>query len=366
MASSDVLSTVRLNRALLARQLLLRRRRISPLRTVEHLVGIQSQAPRAAYVGLWTRVAGFRPEALERLMLDRSVVRIALMRSTIHLVAAPECLPLRDLVGPAVARPSRHSAARRAAGVPNGDLARAGRQLVDAEPRTFRELGALLQERWPACDADALAMGVRELVPLVQVPPRGLWHRGGVPSHAAAETWLSGVRPARISMADLVRRYLAAYGPATVLDAQTFTGLTGLRDVFERLRPGLRTFRDEAGGELYDLPDAPRPTARIRAPVRFLPEFDNILLSHARRDRILPDGTMSLLSLGNGLRPAFLVDGFVAGTWRLRATRRLTTLEVRPFEPLAAAARRELEAEGGRLLAFAAREAERTTLAVVQ
>ena len=119
-------------------------------------------------------------------------------------------------------------------------------------------------------------------------------------------------------MADLVRRYLAAYGPASVLDAQTFTGLTGLREVFDGLRPELETFRDEAGGELFDLADAPRPMGRTRAPVRFLPEFDNILLSHARRERILPEGTMSLLSLGNGLKPAFLVDGFVAGTWRLR------------------------------------------------
>ena len=365
MASSPVLSTLRLNRALLARQLLLRRRRITPLDAVEHLVGIQSQAPRAAYVGLWTRVAGFRPQALERLMLDRSVVRVALMRSTIHLVSAHDCLPLRDLVQPAISRPSRHAAARRAAGVEDDELAQRARALLDAEPRTLRELGELLRERWPACDADALAMGVRENVPLVQIPPRGLWDRGGVPSHAAAETWLGDSRARRISMADLVRRYLAAYGPASVQDAQTFTGLTGLRAVFEGLRPDLRTFRDEAGGELFDVANAPRPMGRTRAPVRFLPEFDNILLSHARRERILPAGTMSLLSLGNGLRPGFLVDGFVAGTWKLRAARRSTTLEVKPFARLPAATRRELEDEGRRLLAFAAGGAERTTFAVV-
>ena len=358
MASTPVLSTVRLNRALLARQLLLRRRRITVLDAVEHLVGIQSQAPRAAYVGLWTRVAGFRPEALERLMLDRSVVRVALMRSTIHLVSARECIALRGLVRPAIVRTSRHSAARRAAGVRDAALERAGRALVDAEPRSMRDLGSLLRERWPACDADALAMGVRELVPLVQIPPRGLWHRGGVPTVAAAETWLRGVAQDELSMAGLVRRYLAAYGPATVLDAQAFTGLTGLRDVFAQLRPELVTFRDESGGELFDLPDAPRPAARTRVPPRFLPEFDNILLSHARRERILPEGTMSLLALGNGLRPAFLVDGFVAGTWRLRSTGRSTTLEVAPFERLSASARRQLEDEGRRLLAFAARGSE--------
>ena len=261
MARTPVLSTARLNRALLARQLLLRRRRITVLDAVEHLVGIQSQAPRAAYVGLWARVSGFRPEALEGLMLDRSVVRVALMRSTIHLVSARECLALRGLVRPAVIRTSRHSAARRAAGVADADLERAGRALVDAEPRSMRELGSLLRERWPACNADALAMGVRELVPLVQVPPRGLWHRGGAPTLATAETWLRSVAQDELSMAGLVCRYLAAYGPATVLDAQTFTGLTGLRDVFEQLRPELITFQDESGGELFDLPDAPRPAA---------------------------------------------------------------------------------------------------------
>ena len=358
-----MLSTLRLNRALLARQLLLRRRRIDPLAAVEHLVGIQSQSPRAAYIGLWTRVAGFRPEALERLLQNREVVRVALMRSTIHLVSARDCLPLRELTRPAIERPSRHSAARRAAGVADEELQAAGRALVQ-EPRTFRELGAELRRRWPGCNADALAMGVRELVPLVQVPPRGLWSRGGPPAHIAAETWLDGVRPAPLSMAGLVRRYLAAYGPATVADAQTFIGVAGLRPVFEELRDELVTFRDEAVGELFDLADAPRPTSRTRAPARFLPEFDNILLSHARRERILPEGTMSLLSLGNGLKPAFLVDGFVAGTWKLTTRGRTATLEVRPFERPSSEERREIEDEGRRLLAFAARRVERTALVV--
>jgi hypothetical protein len=364
MAAPRPLSPRRLNRALLARQLLLRRRRLAPLAAVEHLVGIQAQSPRAAYTGLWTRIAGFRPQALEQLMLDREVVRVALMRSTIHLVSARDCLPLRELVRPAIERPSRHSANRRSAGVADRELERAGRALVEHEPRTSRELGELLRERWPGCDPDALAMGVRELVPLVQVPPRGLWSRGGAPAHVAAESWLAGVRPAPLSIEALVRRYLGTYGPASVRDAQTFAGLTGLRDVFERLRPELATFRDDSGGELFDLPDAPRPTAHTRAPVRFLPEFDNVLLSHARRERILPDGAMSLLSLGNGLKPAFLVDGFVAGTWRLATRGRTAKLEVSPFAPLPTAARRELEDEARRFLAFAARGAERTELVV--
>lgn len=334
------------------------------LAAVEHLVGMQSQSPRAAYVGLWTRLSGFRTERLEELMLDRQAVRIALMRSTVHLVSARDCLPLRRLVQPAIARTSGHTNRRRDAGVVDAALAAAGRQLVADHPRTFHELGELLHQRWPRCPADALAMGVRELVPLIQVPPRGLWRSGGAVRVVDAEDWL----PAPVATAGtpaiggLVRRYLAAYGPASVRDVQTFTGLTGLRGVLEELRPELRTFWDESGVELFDVPAAPLPTARTAAPVRFLPEFDNVLLSHADRARILPKGTMSLLSLGNGLRPAFLVDGFVAGSWRLVRSSRSAVLELRPFAPPPPAVRRELAAEAERLLAFAAGETEHQSI----
>lgn len=337
---------------------------MSPLAAIEHLVGLQSQSPRAAYVGLWARLSGFRAEHLEELMLDRRAVRIALMRSTVHLVSARDCLPLRSLVQPAVARTSRHTHLRRAAGVAESALAAAGRQLLADRPRTFRELGELLHGRWPNCPADALAMGVRELVPLVQVPPRGLWRTGGAVRVADAEDWLPAPAAAgRLAIGELVHRYLAAYGPASAGDVQAFTGLTGLRQVLEELRPQLRTFRDEAGRELFDVADAPLPTARRTAPVRFLPEFDNVLLSHADRSRILPAGTMSLLALGNGLRPAFLIDGFVAGSWRLVRRGNSTVLEVRPFDPLPAAIRLELAAEAERLLAFAAADAERAVVA---
>jgi hypothetical protein len=327
---------------------------------VEHLVGLQSQSPRAAYVGLWTRLSGFRAERLEELMLERRAVRIALMRSTVHLVSARDCLPLRRLTQPAIARTSRHTKHRRDAGVDDGELAAAGRELMADHRRTFSELGELLHERWPGCPADALAMGVRELVPLVQVPPRGLWQQGGAVRVADAADWLpaAATRSGRLAIDGLVRRYLAAYGPASVRDVQTFTGLTGLRAVLEELRPTLRTFRDESGTELFDVPGSPLPTARAAAPVRFLPEFDNVLLSHADRSRILPEGTMSMLSLGNGLRPAYLVDGFVAGSWRLVRGGRSAVIELRPFERPSADVRRELAAEAERLLTFAAGDRE--------
>jgi hypothetical protein len=211
-------------------------------------------------------------------------------------------------------------------------------------------------------------MGVRELVPLVQVPPRGLWRSGGAVLVADAEEWLPAPdsRGGGSAIDAFVRRYLAAYGPASVRDVQTFTGLTGLRAVVDELRPRLRTFRDASGTELFDLPGAPLPTARASAPVRFLPEFDNVLLSHADRSRILPEGTMSLLSLGNGLRPAYLVDGFVAGSWRLARSGRSAVLELRPFETPSAGVRRQLAAEGERLLAFAARDSEARSVSFIR
>lgn len=352
-----VLSTTRLNRILLARQLLTARRRIHPPAAIEHLIGLQAQAPRAAYVGLWARLDRFRPAQLEQLLESRQVVRIALMRSTIHLVTAADCLQLRALTQPAVARTSRHTRLRQAAGVPDDDLAAAGRELVDERPRTLAELGALLQERWPGCDATALAMGVRELVPLVQVPPRGLWSSRGEARHASAEDWLgrSAATASPAALDRLLVRYLAAYGPASVQDAQAFTGLTRLGEAFERLRPRLDLHHDDRDRELFDVPGAPLPTARLRAPARLLPEFDNIMLAHADRRRILADGDMSLLALANGLRPAFLVDGFVAGSWRLVRSRRGSSVELDPFAPLPPRARDALRVETRRLLEFVAR-----------
>ena len=266
-----MLSTARLNRALLARQLLLRRRRITVLDAVEHLVGIQSQAPRAAYIGLWTRVAGFRPEALERLMLDRSVVRVALMRSTILLASARECLALRGLVRPAIVRMSRHSAARRAAGVADADLERAGRALVDAEPRSMRELGSLLRERWPAwtptpsrwgCESWCRSSRFRRAACGIEAacPPSPTRRRGSRAS----------LTNGQLSMAGLAPRGLRP-GDAT-LDGPGVHLLPGFA-TSSSSPPGARNFRDASGGELFDLPEAPRPAARTRPPARFLPEF---------------------------------------------------------------------------------------------
>src|SRR5215468_666693 len=242
---------------------------------VEHLAGLQAQAPFPPYFGLWSRLAGFRPADLAELLVGRQVVRIALMRSTIHLVSARDCLTFRPLVQPVLDRSLPAIFGKQLAGLDTGALAEAGRAFVDAEPRTFSELGNLLAPDWPGHAPTALARGVRALVPLVQVPPRAVWGAAGQARHTSAEAWLGAPLDPSPPVDVLITRYLAAFGPATVADVQAWSGLTRLGEVVDRLRSGLRTFLDERGKELVDLPDAPRPASGTPALVRLVAEFDN-------------------------------------------------------------------------------------------
>lgn len=355
VGSGETLGRRALNRATLARQMLLRRREMSTIEAIEHLVGMQAQAPNPPYVGLWTRLAGFHTEELARLIEDRRAVRIALMRNTVHLVSARDCLTLRPLVQPILDRGLYSTRANRAGieGMDIGALTAAGRALLEERPRTAKELGGLLQERWPERDPAILARAIRHLLPLVQTPPRGVWGKSGQTTHTTAESWLDRPLEPDPPPDDMILRYLGAFGPASVKDVQTWSGLTRLGGVMERLRPRLAVFRDERGKELFDLPDAPRPDPDTPAPTRFLPEFDNLILSHADRSRVIADEYRKLLASKNGMVPAtVLVDGFVRGTWKTRRTRAKTTLEIEPFEPLAKVDRDALAEEGERLLRF--------------
>jgi Winged helix DNA-binding domain len=372
--SADVLSPRAINRALLSRQLLLSRRRLPAAGTdraaqvvqaVEHLIGLQAQAPFPPYYGLHSRLDGFRPDDLAALITGRDAVRIALMRGTIHLVSARDCLPVRRLLQPVIERGMRGAFGKQLAGVDTAALAAAGRALVEAEPMTFSQLGQALAGRWPDNPAPALAQGVRTFVPLVQVPPRAVWGQAGLARHTSAEHWLgqpvqSPLQASELAsgaaLATLVTRYLGAFGPATVRDVQAWSGLTGLKAVLERLRPSLVTFRDERGAELFDLPAAPRPGADIPAPVRLVAEFDNLILSHADRSRVISPENFKRLSTINGIFPgSVLMDGFVAGMWRLARRRDAATLTIELFGP--ARERDALEREAARVLAFCSPDA---------
>ena len=354
--TETVLGQRALNRALLARQMLLRRERRPVAETIEHLVGMQAQSPSNPYLALWSRLEGFEAEDLSSMIAERTAVRATLMRATIHLTTARDYLALRPVMRPVPAQTFTSSAfARNIAGVDIEAVVALGVQFLNDQPRTLGELAPLLAARWPGFDQGSLAQAVGFLADLVHVPPRGLWNTSGRARLSPAEMWLGHPIGADLAPDDVVIRYLAAFGPATTGDIRTWSRLTGLREVVERLRPRLISFRDERGRELFDLPDAPRPDPETPAPPRFLPEYDNILLSHDDRARIT--GTVSGVQIPAGTGSeygAVLRDGFLAGMWRITRQQESASLAIEPAGAWSPADRAAVADEGTRLLAFVA------------
>jgi hypothetical protein len=346
------LSQRALNRALLARQDLLERRKGTSASEIERLIAMQAQVPNAPYIGLWTRLEGFRPEDLSDLISARRAVRMGILRNTLHLLTSRDALQLRPLFSPLLTRTLASSPFRRGvAGIDVAALTGEATRLMAEKPRTLPELGKLLQRRWPDRDAMSLAYAIRHLVPLVQLPPRGLWGKRGPATWATAEQWLGRPLSSRPSVERLVLRYLKAFGPATVADMTAWSGLTGLRGVFEKLRPQLRTFQDEDGRELFDVPDGVLPDPETSAPPRFLPEFDNLVIGHDNRTRVIAFEHRYMI--GNRM---FLIDGLLAGTWKIENEHKRSRLTISSFSPLRKRDRDSLDEEGEQLLSFAAAE----------
>jgi hypothetical protein len=358
--TTTTLTTRQLNRALLARQMLLSREEGTAPAAVERLAGMQAQLARPPFVGLWTRLQGFRRGDLLDALNRREIVRVTAMRGTLHLMSAADYLRLRGTLQPMLSRGMQSILRERATALDLQALEEEARAFFGGAPATFDALRDHLKAQHPEGDERAMAYAIRMHLPLVQVPVDTPWGFPAAADFAMAEPWLGTKIPLAPQPAHaLVRRYLAAFGPATPGDAQAWSGLQGLREVFESLRPELVTFRDERKRELFDLPDAPRPPEDTPAPVRFLPEFDNIVLAHDDRTRVIADEHRPKVVLKNlQVRATFLVDGFVAGTWKIERKKKVASLILEPFGKLARQTLVALEKEGDALLRFVEEDAE--------
>jgi hypothetical protein len=353
----DRLTLRQLNRATLERQLLLRRATLPVAMAIEHLVGLQGQAPDAPYVGLWGRLEAFSPEPLSEMVRDLDVVRMPLQRATVHLVTAHDAERLRPMLQGMIERRFGSSVfAKQLGGAKPGDVAAAGWSLLSAGPMTRPELAKALGPRWPSASPEALSQAVAYLVPVAQAPPRGMWRSGG----AARWMLLPSVpyqrkEPTVRELGQLLLRYLAAFGPATIADARIWSGLGGFHEAAQALGDAVRRFRGEEGQELLDLADAPRQDADEEAPPRFLPEYDNVMFSFADRRRLVDgDQEIPLLPGNGGKAGLLLIDGFYRGTWSFSPSEAGAILDIETFSPLRRSDSDELVAEGVSLLSFLA------------
>lgn len=343
--------------------MLLRREKLTPLAAVERLVALQAQLARPPFIGLWSRLDGFRREQLIRAVESRQLVRGTIMRATLHLMSRKDYVAFRPALQPALSLAAERVLGSRTTGIEVEKVVAAARACFEERPRTFAALREHMRRLFPRQDERAIGYIVRLHLPLIQTPADGaLWAYPGVADFAVAESWLG----ARLKEEDrphaLALRYFAAFGPASVQDLQGWAGLAAA-GVVEELRPRLRMFRDARGRALFDVADRPLPAEDEEAPVRFLPEFDNALLGYSERARIIADEHKRLIFTKNLLVPAtFLVDGFVAGKWSVERKRSAARLIVKPFGTLAKRTREALAEEAEQLLQFV--EADAATRSV--
>lgn len=365
-AVQEVLTRRRMNRALLARQLLVERETVPVVTAVEKLVALQAQVPRPPFVGLWTRVRDFERQHLLDALHDRKIIRATALRGTIHMMSTKDFLAFRPLLSEMLMDGAQSIVGKHVPDIDREAIHATGRAFFGKAPAPFDDFRKHLEQTHPKGDVRALAYTVRMGVPLVMVPAEHAWGFSTNAGFTLAESWLGAKLPAKAAtLSDLILRYLAAFGPATPGDFQTWSAMRGARETFELLRPQLATFRDQRKRELFDLPKAPRPDEDIAVPLRFLPDYDNALLAHGDRTRIIADADRSRVFLKNlTVLGTVLVDGFAAATWKVERKKNAATLAVQPFAAMAKKVVAEVQREGEALLEFLEPDAAEASVAI--
>lgn len=354
----ELLSNRQLNRATLERQMLLERSDRSIVDAVRFLGGLQAQQSNDPYVGLWSRLGGFTHEALTSLIVDRTLARATTMRGTLHLHTADDLIGFRALVEPFLKAQWKSNFLRRFGSEDQKAVHRAGVKLLNRSPMTSGALGKALREKFPTAEPLSLSVLLQMSETLVQIPPTRIWGNGSAPLLTRVENWLPPPHNRPLGRIDLVRRYLAAYGPASIQDMQIWCRLTKLSVEFKALEQELVTFEDEEGRVLYDLPDAPRPEVDVPAPVRFLPLYDDVYLGYDNRRRMLMEADLKRTNLFADFKPALLIDGVIAAGWVVSRKKGAARLEVEPYHKLTKKQVREIETEGDVFLRFMEEGAE--------
>lgn len=360
----EILSNRQLNRATLARQMLLERSDTSIVDAVRSLGGLQAQQSNDPYIGLWSRLNGFTHEALTALIVDRTLARATTMRGTLHLHTADDLVGFRKLVQGFLEAMWKSNFLKRFGREDKAKVRRAGVRILDKGPTTAGDLGKQLKAKFPSAEPLALSVLLQMSETLIQVPPTRLWGNGSAPQLVRIENWLPG-QVSTLTRTDLVRRYLAAYGPASINDMQIWCRLTKLSTEFKAIETELVEFESEDGRVLYDFPDAPRPPADTPAPVRFLPLYENAYLGYDNRRRMLMEEDLKRINIFETFKPSVLIDGVIASGYIVSRKKDAARLEIEPYHKLSKRQVRELEQEGEAFLRFMEEGAKDYTVEVL-
>ncbi|QBS41579.1 winged helix DNA-binding domain-containing protein [Nocardia sp. CS682] len=343
-----------LNRTLLARQHLLERSQRTVHEMCDHLVGLQAQDSPPPFVALWSRITDFDPAAISNALEDRTLARITLMRGTIHMVTPPDALRIAPLMQPELEKiPFRKGFNYGAlVGLDPDEVRAHGERVLGDEPMSAADLRLHAAECYPDRNPGMVVQAWLILLPVLQTPPRGKWKDSSRPVWSRVEPWLGAPLDPSYPLAELLLRYLRAFGPASTMDMQTWSKLLGMKQAIAQLGDRVRTYTDERGRTLYDAADGELADPELPAPVRLLGWYDNALLSHQDRSRIVPDGAAPPLRAFAAAVAPVLVDGYLAGLYKVFPESGTARLRISPTRKWTKAERAAVEAESHALLAF--------------